>query len=102
MTLPRITSETAAIIRHIHLDGDISAVELGRTLGIKEHVVRYAIRQLEESGVITRKPFINVYPLGLMHYAIFFSLSTASTKRYEDVVRYLTNSDKVSFVVELG
>lgn len=90
------------IIERVYLDADATVPEIARDVGAKPHVVNYAMKRLLEEKVLRRAAMIDVYPLGYAHYGIFLSLVTASSKRYQELLRYLMQSDRVSFVVELG
>lgn len=98
----RLSSNDKRILDRVYLDAETPLTEIAKELGLKEHTVRYSIDKMESRGLLQRSAFIDVYSLGLLHYGLFFSLSTGKKGRYNEVLNFLANSEKVSFVVELG
>ncbi len=89
------------ILSEIQLKGDISVKHLAEKVEVPVHVAHYALSRLRERGIIAPFPFVNVYPLGLEQYGLFFSLSGGIELRRR-IVKYLVDSPCVSWVLYLG
>lgn len=97
-----ISSREQQVIFSTFLDASKSAVEVGKELGIKPYTVRRLLTQLKRRGIISSVPFLNVYALGLAHYGVFFSLASSSRDTHRKLMQYLTQSQQISFLMELG
>lgn len=91
-----------SIVVAAHLRADRSAKELAGIVRMQERTVRYHLHRLEQRGIIRKVPFINVYPLGLRYFNIYFSFSPTDRKRRQRIVQELKSSSKVSWIGELG
>lgn len=69
-----LSDKERQVLRLAEFDAEQTADELGRRLGIKSPTVSYALRKLQEQGVIQRRAFINSYALGYLEIAVYFSL----------------------------
>lgn len=76
--------------------------ELRKLTGLREHTIRYCVKGLEEKGMLSVMPLLNVNCLGLSHYYFFFSLSTVKRSTHAALIDYLVKSEYVSFLCELG
>jgi DNA-binding Lrp family transcriptional regulator len=75
---------------------------IAKILKVQERTVRYYLHRMEQRGIIRRVPFINVYPLGLRYFNIYFSFSATERSKRLQIVNELKHSSKVSWVGELG
>jgi DNA-binding Lrp family transcriptional regulator len=85
-----------------HLRAGDSAREIARRLKLQERTVRDHLHRMEQRGIIRRLFFINVYPLGLRYFNIYFSFSSTNHTNRQRIVRELQQSAKVSWIGELG
>ena len=76
--------------------------ELTKLTGLREHTIRYSLKGMEERGLLSVMPLLNVNCIGLSHYYFFFSLSTVKRITHAALIDYLVRSEHVSFLCELG
>jgi DNA-binding Lrp family transcriptional regulator len=77
--------------------------ETAKFARLKVSSLRYCISRFTERGVIIgQAPFINVYPLGLTDYTIFFSLAALTAAQKARLLQQLISSTCVSWVGSLG
>lgn len=97
----RLSPKDAAILAAAQLKADAPVPVLAKATGYREHTVRRCLEQLKEREIISMYPFVNIYPLGLEEYAVFFSMPAAKRERHA-VLQSLNKSDRVSWVLQVG
>ena len=63
------------------LGGDLSILEIANRTKVRAHTVQHILKKFRDANVITWLPRINVHPLGLAYYGIFFSVAATPTQR---------------------
>jgi Lrp/AsnC family transcriptional regulator, leucine-responsive regulatory protein len=83
-----------------HFDPTRSVKDIASSLATKPHRVRYIKAQLSEKGIITVRPFIDTFKLGLLEYKIYLSLGADSLLKLHEVVQWLNQRAGVSWIGE--
>jgi Lrp/AsnC family transcriptional regulator, leucine-responsive regulatory protein len=91
-----------AVLSAAHMQANVSLQELHRETGLRADTIRYCLKRLRDRNLIQLNPIIDVYRLGYAQYGLFFSLSSESAKSHAAFTKFLAQSDRVSFVSELG
>lgn len=69
-----LTDKERRVLRLAEFDAEQTADALAQKLGMKSPTVSYALRKLQDQGLIQRRAFINSYALGYLEIAVYFSL----------------------------
>ncbi len=83
------------------LDADLPVQEIAKRTGLKDHVVRRALESLEASGAVRRVTYIDVYPLGLFYFEVYFRF-LPGTGNKSAILEYLQKSPFVSYLAQTG
>jgi len=97
-----ISEKQQIILSKIEMDASIPLVAIRKATNFRSHTIRYGISCMERDGIVRRSTFINVYPIGYVHYAIYFSLSPQSKSQKQSFLDFLVASPNVSWLAELG
>ena len=97
-----LSSKEAKILSAVELRADLTIPEIRKLVGLREHTIRYALRQLEERKIIARIPFINLFALGYTSHNIFFSLGAESRKQRQDFLDALNKTPNIVWIAEMG
>ncbi len=98
----RLTDLQKQILASIHLDGECSPESIARLLKVSTRTVRYHLSTLNEKGLTSKAPFIDVYPLGFRYVNIYFSIASSAGGTAARVVKAFKESEYVSWLAELG
>lgn len=90
------------IISLAQLDADTPVAQIAKQLNLKEHTVRYTLSKLEDSGVIRRLLYVNLYRVGFVEYQLFLRLANNTPAEEKKLVDTLLTSERVSWLVRLG
>ena len=90
------------LLSKIEMDSTLSVTAVRIATNFKSHTVRYAVASMECQGIIRRAAFVNVYPLGYFHVAVYFSLSPRSKPQKQSFLEFLSSSPNVAWLAELG
>jgi len=74
--------------------------ELAKLLGMRTHSVRRTLQRLEESGVIAKKAFVDVYRLGYSQFELFYAIAAANRRAASAFLRTLSASKQVAWIGE--
>ena len=83
------------------LDADLPVQEISKRTGLKDHVVRRALSTIEASGTVKRVTYIDVYPLGLYYFEVYFRF-LPGTGNKSAILEYLQKSPFVSYLAQTG
>lgn len=86
----------------VELHADLSLAEIRKQTNHRSHTIRYTLKKLEDRGVISKAPFIDVYPLGYTAHAIFFSIAPSPSLSKEKFLASLQANPNVQWLAELG
>jgi DNA-binding Lrp family transcriptional regulator len=75
---------------------------VAQELRMKEKTVRLQMQRLKERGLVSLRPLIDVYRLGLVQWGVFFSIASGAHDAPSEILRYLVGREDISFVCELG
>ncbi len=99
----RISEKERTILACIEHQAEQSIKETQKQTGLRAHTISYSLNRLKTKGIILGKaPFINLYPLGLTDYTIYFSLPSNSKNSSQNFFDCLMNSPGVSWLAKLG
>lgn len=97
-----ISEREKKVLFAVELDAEKPITQVAKEVGLKGHTLRYALERLHEHQVIAKRTFINIYPLGYADYAIYFSLAPDKQSTKDDLLKFLTNADVVSWLAFFG
>ena len=98
----RLSEKEANVLAAIELNAGLSIADVRRVTGYREHTIRYALKALEERGVISRSPFINLARLGFTLHNIFFSLSSDNKRVKDELIEEMLITPEISWIAEFG
>ncbi|MCB0354713.1 MAG: Lrp/AsnC family transcriptional regulator [Bdellovibrionales bacterium] len=98
----RLSDKERLILHAAQLEAKATAKALSKATGFREHTVRYCLSSLRQRGVLEYVPFINVYPLGFTQFGLFFSLASERADSNAELLDFLSRSEYVSFIVQVG
>jgi len=75
---------------------------LCKETGLREHTIRYSLRRLQERGVCTPIPFMNLHRLGYNIFNVFFSISAQKRSQKESFLRSLGSAPDIVWIGEFG
>jgi len=90
------------LLSKMEMDSTLPVNALRIATNFKSHTVRYGVASMERQGIIRRAAFVNVYPLGYFHVAVYFSLSPQSKPQKQSFLEFLSSSPNVAWLAELG
>src|SRR5215213_1469247 len=90
------------ILSAVHLDANRPIASIVRLTGVRAHTGQYSLASLRESGLIRRRPIIDVHRLGYAQYACFLNVRFASAGARERLLGFFSSSPHISHVFELG
>ncbi len=90
------------ILAHAEMHADSTVAEIGKQSGYRDHAVRYFLDRWKESGLITHRTYVNMFQLGFTYYEIYFSLSSEGQTREQEIVKALTELDRVTWLAQIG
>lgn len=91
------------ILFSVVLHAEKSVPEIGRLLGIRDHIVRRTILMFFEKKIFLRRSaYINPHMLGLTLYVVHITLPLISAKSRRKLLEILTSIDEACSVAELG
>jgi DNA-binding Lrp family transcriptional regulator len=97
-----LSEKELAELAVVELHADLPLAEIRKRTNQRSHTIRYNLKRLEERGVISKAPFIDVYPLGYTGHAIFFSIAPDSSSSKEAFLQSLEDHPNVQWLAELG
>lgn len=98
----KLSINARKILSVVENDADLPLSTVVRRTRLKSHTIRYELAKLQSQGIVKYYPFINVYPLGLTPYSIYFSLSQKGRQVRSSFLKALKTSKRVSWICEVG
>lgn len=96
-----VSEKEKIILSACCLDADLPVQEISKRTGLKDHVVRRALESIEASGAVRRVTYIDVYPLGLYYFEVYFRF-LPGTGNKSAILEYLHKSPFVSYLAQTG
>lgn len=93
-----LTEKEKIIIQACMLRANYSSRQLETMTGISARDIKKTIKKLQESGVIHRRTYINVYPLGYIFSGLYLALNGEGIKKRKEIVHFLMLHDAVSYL----
>lgn len=94
----KLTEAQRKVLSTAQLTANASIADIARGAGMREHVARAALERLQDNQALTAFPVINLYPLGLVEYDIYFSFNDCSQAHRDGFFSSLVNSGRVCWV----
>ncbi len=99
----KLSNNEKRVLAGAELHADMDTKTLASRLDMGVNSVRYALRELQRWGTVTRVPFVNLYPLGFTDFVIFFSVSSKhGADKVETGIKELESNPYVTWLAELG
>lgn len=98
----KLSNKEARILAAVELKADLTIPEIRKLVGLREHSIRYALKNLQDRGIISRIPFINLYALGYTSHNIFFSLGSEGRKKRSAFLEALHDAPQIVWIAEMG
>ena len=90
-----------AVLACVEHHADIEATEVAKRLKRPARVVQYSLSRMQERGVLSWSPFIDVYRFGLSYYGIYFSVNGTRSKK-QALLESLIADKGIVWVAQLG
>ncbi len=97
-----MSAKEATILAAAELRAQAPIGLLVKESGYREHVVRHALRRLQERQVITPLPVVNLHQIGYSVYNIFFSTAAEGKAARQAIVKSFVSAPEVMWVGEFG
>jgi DNA-binding Lrp family transcriptional regulator len=98
----KLSSNEIEIVACLAFDASKSMAEVAATLGLKEHVVRHAVKRMIDSDTMRLRPYVNPYALGLMEFYAEISLETPGREAMVTLIDALVGMPTSTFVGEVS
>ena len=98
----RLTDKERTVLACVELRADASVKTYRKETGLREHTIRYHLRNLIERGIATPAPFVDMHLLGYTIFNVFFSIGAEKKSTKEALLRTLIASKHVTWVGEFG
>lgn len=97
-----ISEKERKVLYSLELEAELPISVVSKHTRAKGHTLRYALSRLIDNKIISKRAFINIYPLGFADYAIYFSLAPDKQSTKDALLSYLTRSEFVSWLAFFG
>ena len=77
----KLTDKERKVLACVELQADMPIDQVRKQSGLRDHTIRYALKRLEERGIIQKIPVVNLSVMGFTMHNIFFSLSAESSRQ---------------------
>ena len=98
----RLSEKESVVLASCDLRADAPLSLLRKETGLREHTIRYALRNLMNRGVIKPVPLINTYQLGYANYNFYFSIGSQKRAVKLALLKTLLQMPAVSWFAEFG
>jgi DNA-binding Lrp family transcriptional regulator len=98
----RLTENEAKILGAAHLQADAPLRVVARETGFRENTIRRCLDSLRERKIIAPYAVINIVPLGLTDFGIYFSLAQRKGASREQLLEWIVRHPQVAWVAELS
>ena len=98
----KLTDRQKLLLAAVENDAEIPLARLSRTCKMQERTVRDSIQRLIQADVIYPMHLIDVSRLGLLYFDVFFSIALRRDSLRQELLSFLTESDRVALLLELG
>jgi DNA-binding Lrp family transcriptional regulator len=98
----KLSDKESTILASAELRAQAPIKLLIKESGYREHIVRHALRRLQEREVISPIPVINLHQIGYSVYNIFFSTAAQGKAARQALVKSFVSAPEVMWVGEFG
>ena len=102
MDIFKLTPKEGVILAAAQLQANATAKALSDETGIAEHLVRYSLNKFEQAGLLNRRAMLNPSRIGLVPYALFFSVTYETSSAEKLLAEILVSSALTAGVFEVG
>lgn len=102
MSRIKLSEKERNILLCSQLDAKAPTSLIRSKTGYRDHSIRYALQRALERDLLKRRCFVNLCRFGFTQYEIYFSLSSEKKYSRDEVLEIFLNSEKISWVGELG
>ena len=86
----------------MYFRADMSAREVAQETGLRDHVVRHSLHKLSQGQVLSLRPFVNPFSVGLSEYVAFIGTQLMSADLREKLLAVLLASSSTTYVGAIG
>ena len=98
----KLSDKESTVLAAAELRSQAPITLLKKESGLREHVIRHALRRMQERGIIAPVPLINLHKIGFSVYNIFFSSAAEGKTARQGIVKSLVTAPEVMWVGEFG
>jgi|GEM_PF-5118681 len=98
----RISAKEMTVAATVQLRRDESIEKLARRAGMKRHAFLYALKRLQEKGVLRPWVFVNPFQMGYSEIEILFSIGTTAHSKFDSFRNFLKTHPRVIWFGILG
>jgi hypothetical protein len=98
----RLLAQEQRILAALELSALKDMHEVRKETGFRDHKIRYRLDRMIQRGMIEFHPFINLYPLGYVDYAFYFSLASEKETLKQKPLAELIESPHVTWIASMG
>ena len=98
----KLSDKESTVLAAAELRSQAPITLLKKESGLREHVIRHALRRMQERGIIAPVPLINLHKIGFSVYNIFFSSAAEGKTARQGIVKSLVSAPEVMWVGEFG
>ncbi|MCB0353213.1 MAG: Lrp/AsnC family transcriptional regulator [Bdellovibrionales bacterium] len=98
----RLSRKESDVLACVELRANLSMPEIRKETGYRDHTIRYALKQLEDRGIATPIPFVDLSKLGFTLYNVFFSFSSDKKQLKQQFLKELNQTGPIVWVAEFG
>jgi hypothetical protein len=97
-----LQSQGRAILAVCEMEADLTIPEIAKRSNVAEHVAWRVIQKLHESGVVTRRLYMNSFLLGTSPYLVALTLSMDGQNMRQKLNDYLLDLPQVGFIANIS
>lgn len=98
----KLTPNDNDILACMAFDASKSIADVSAALGLKEHVVRHAVKRMLDSDSIRLRPYVSPYALGLMEFYAEIALETPGREALTSLTAALVDIPTSTYVGEVS
>jgi DNA-binding Lrp family transcriptional regulator len=97
-----LSPQERAILTACEMEADLVISEIAKRSQVAEHVARRTLARLQDSGMVTRRHYLNSFLLGTPPYLIAFTLSASGLRVRDELHHYLLSQPQVGFIAQVS
>lgn len=97
-----LSPQERTVLAVCEMEADLTIPEIARRAHVAEHVARRLITKLQDSGVFTRRLYMNSFLLGTSPYLVALALSADGQNVRSNLHEYLLEQTHVGFIAQVS